>query len=508
MTALSTNVPVPGTGGYGRAFRESWRGPADVREDAYVAQQPAHRRLAALLGIALTGLIAGSAVGYAGVNGLLLALSLAGCAFILLDYRVGVVLLILLLPLSRSSYFPHELFGITGANPLNILLAATFGSYLLHAFFGGDSLRRFFPAPLAWLYVVPIIVAGALGVGHVKEIAPTFYLVAPLSFDSAGGYLLETVFKPLSIVVFALLIGAAAARSARPERLLTPTLISMWVMSLLTIAYVAASGIGLTELSSSGEREFLGPLGLHANELGRLYAVAYALLLFTWAESKQTGLKLVIAASMAVVALALMLTFSRGAFLGFLVVHLLFVIWRLNVRTMFFISLLALGLLLLPVAVYERVSTGLGSGLNAISAGRIDGLWLPLLPEVLKNPLFGAGHLSILWSEAMRMGGGTTVLLVTHPHNAYLQALLDMGIVGLLLACAYFVHVYRRARALGADSRLSPTLRGFFTGTAAALVALLAMGVVDSALTPRSEQAFLWLAIGMMYGQYARRPAV
>src|SRR6185295_10127761 len=196
------------------------------------------------------------------------------------------------------------------------------------------------------------------------------------------------------------------------------------------------------------------------------------------------------------------------AFLGFIVIHLVFVVWRLNVRTVFFVGLLMLGLMVLPVAVYERVATGFGSGLNAISAGRIDGLWLPLLPEVLKNPFFGSGHSSILWSEAMRMGGGQTVLLVTHPHNAFLQALLDMGIVGLVLICAYYVHVYRRARALAADSALSPTLRGFFSGTAAALVALLAMGIVDSALTPRSEQAFLWLAIGMMYGLYARRPAV
>jgi len=179
------------------------------------------------------------------------------------------------------------------------------------------------------------------------------------------------------------------------------------------------------------------------------------------------------------------------------------------VRTVFFVGLLAVGLLLLPVAVYERVGSGFGHGLNAITAGRIDGLWLPLLPEVLESPLFGSGHNSILWSEAMRLGGGSSVLLVTHPHNAYLQALLDMGVIGLVLLCAYFVHVYRRARALSRDPELSPTMRGFYAGTAAGLVGLLAVGIADGGLTPRSEQAFLWLAIGMMYGQYSaqKKPA-
>ena len=52
------------------------------------------------------------------------------------------------------------------------------------------------------------------------------------------------------------------------------------------------------------------------------------------------------------------------------------------------------------------VETGFGGGLNAITAGRVDGIWLPLLPEVLKHPIFGTGHSSILWSEAMRNGGG------------------------------------------------------------------------------------------------------
>src|SRR5215813_3959926 len=174
MSPLSP-VPAP-AGGFARGphgLFAGLRGPTDVREDAYVADQQAHVRLAALAGIVLLGLLGGAAVGFAGLNALLLAVSFVCCTFILLDFRVGVVLLILLMPISRSTVFPHALFGVTGANPLNLLLAATLISYLLRAMFGGG-VRRFLPAPLAWLYVVPIIVAGALGVRHVSEIAPAF----------------------------------------------------------------------------------------------------------------------------------------------------------------------------------------------------------------------------------------------------------------------------------------------------------------------------------------------
>jgi hypothetical protein len=81
--------------------------------------------------------------------------------------------------------------------------------------------------------------------------------------------------------------------------------------------------------------------------------------------------------------------------------------------------------------------------------------------------------------------------------------LLDMGVVGLALLLAYFAHVWKGFRALSADPALSPTLRGFYLGAAAGLACLLISYATDSSLTPGPEQSFLWLAIGMMYGQRA-----
>jgi hypothetical protein len=63
-------------------------------------------------------------------------------------------------------------------------------------------------------------------------------------------------------------------------------------------------------------------------------------------------------------------------------------------------------------------------------------------------------------------------------------------------------------RQLAKDPRLEPALRGFFQGAAAGLIGMLVSDFTDSSLAPRPEQAFLWLAIGMMYGVYARRGAL
>src|SRR5207253_3479332 len=137
------------------------------------------------------------------------------------------------------------------------------------------------------------------------------------------------------------------------------------------------------------------------------------------------------------------------------------------------------------------------------SAGRVNGLWLPLLPEVLQHPLLGNGIGAILWSDAMRRGA--TSIPVNHPHNAFLQAALDMGLTGLVLLCAYFAHAWKGLRAMANDPDIPAGLRGFFQGAAAGLVGMLISDFTDSSLTPRPEQTFLWLAIGMMYGYRGRQ---
>lgn len=458
--------------------------------------------VAGMLGLLVFALACGAGIAFGELQAMIVSLAMLAAVAVLFDYRIGAVLLIVLTPISASSVFPHEMFGYTGLNPLNLLIIATLASFLLR----GQGLRRFLPKPLLWLYIVPIAVAGLLGMRHVHDIVPSFYENLLINYNEPLGYLRDALLKPLLLVVTALLVGAAVARADRPERFITAIIISVWTMSLLAIVFVLSSGVDLAHLASPGERTFFGDLGMHANELGRLYAVAYALLLFVWGESDDVRLKSALVPTMAVLFLALMLTFSRAAFLGFFFVNALFLLWRFRARTAAIALIVAaVALPLLPGAVWERLMLGFGSGgsADAVSAGRIDEIWLPLMPELLSSPPWGNGLDAVLWSKAMWSG---QMYEVTHPHNAYLQAILDMGVGGLLLILAYFAHVFRGLRALGSNAYLSPTLRGLFQGALAGLVCFLATGMAGSSLRPAPEFTFLWIAIGMMYGTFARKP--
>jgi O-antigen ligase len=462
-------------------------------------------------GLAAAGAMVALAVGsgYAlaqgEVAGLYTALALIGSVAVLIDFRVGAVLLLLMLPMSPSDLFPRTLMQIPGLNPLNVLVAATVASYVIsgRARQAGPALRQ----PVVWLYILPMCVAALIGMPHLQEI-PALVTAAGgtlAEFANERQYLVVTLLKGIVIVAIALMIGAAAARSRKPEGFIVVFAASAWGIALIQIGFILAMGVPLADMASPDARNFYAPIGMHANTLGRMHLSALALLLFVWADCTQPRMRLFLMLTMGVVAMALLLTFSRAAIAGAALVGVLFVVWKFNVRSLS-LALLGLGTIVVlgGAAIWARVTLGFGEGANAVSADRIDGIWLPLLPELWKSPLWGNGLNSILWSFPMQTGA---MLPVGHPHNAYLEAMLDMGIVGLGLALAYFAHVWKGFRALSKDAALSREMRAFFQGAIACLCAFFVTCMVGGSLRPEAEAAYLWIAIGLMYGMLARRPA-
>jgi hypothetical protein len=455
-----------------------------------------------VVGLGLFGVVCGIGLAVGELQALVAALTVLACLAVLADFRIGAVLLLVMLPVEGSYLFPHSVFGVTGLNPLNLVLAATLFSYLIR----GYSLKNFLPKQLGWFFIVPIVIAGLIGSRHVDEVHPYFYEIEIIHFTDALGYLRDVLLKPMLTVVAALVIAQAVQKSKKVENFLVPLIVSVWVMSVMAIGYVVAEGISIGELALTTSRTFFSALGMHANDLGRLYAVAYALLLFTWGETKDVRLKSMLFATMALLTFALMLTFSRGAFVGWVMVNVLFLVWKFNARTVGLAVLAGgIGVAFMPGAVIGRMSLGLvgGGDVNEFSAGRVEEIWLPLLPELFKSPIWGNGLDSTMWAKAL---WAEMMLPVTHPHNAYMQAILDMGLLGMGLLLAYYWHVYRTCRDLGSNANLSPTMRGFYQGAVAGLLCFIVTGFAGSSLRPTPEFAFLWIAIGMMYGQLGRRP--
>jgi O-antigen ligase len=454
----------------------------------------------AAVGLVGFGAASGVAIAFGEANAFYITLSVILGAAILVDYRVGAVALILLLPMVATYFLPHSMFGIPALNPFNVVVMATLGSCLIRG-----HVRHFAPPVLVWCFVVPILVAGVIGAPQSPDILAYFYDLGGLNFVEPWGYFREMAVRPLIIVLVALLIGVAVARSQRPERFITAIAVSAILIALVQFAFIAASGVRLGALASVEARRFFSDFGLHANDLGRMFAVAYALLVFVWWETKNPTLKTGLFITLCITGVALILSFSRGAILGAGIATAAFVMWKFQGRKLALVGCAAvICLAIAPEPVWDRITMGFGTGnMNTVSAGRLEGIWAPLLPLIPETPLWGSGLGSMMWSEPMLQG---QMLLVGHPHNAYLEAVLDMGFIGLVLLCIYYLHVWRGFRTLGSNANLSTEMRAFFQGAAAALLVFLITGWTGSSLRPESEFGFLWVAIGMMYGMLARKP--
>lgn len=454
--------------------------------------------VAGMLGLA-------SALGFAVAVGefaaFYVAVSVVAAIAVFFDFRIGAVLLIMMLPYSATNFMPHGILGVPGLNPLNIVIAATLASFIVR----GGKLADLAPRPLLLLYMIPILVAGLIGMRHAHEIAPSFLELEAPPFTDALSYFRDMIIRPLLIPLVGLLFGAAAARSQKPERFFSAIMVSVWLIALLVIFFIAASGVRLGMLASPSARRFYDEMGLHANDLGRLFAVAYAILLFVWWETRRPVLKSWLFLTLGVAALAMVLSFSRGALFGFFVVNALFLVWKFNARLLgLAFAAGAIVALLAPEYLWDRITFGFDSDANTVTADRLEGIWLPMLPELWKSPIWGNGVSSIMWAPPVLAG---TMDPVGHPHNAFLEAFLDMGVIGLVLMLAFYLHAWRGFRALGSNPYFSPEMRGFFQGATAGLVCFMVTGGAGSSFRPEPEFAFLWLAIGLMYGMRARKPA-
>ena len=478
----------------------SWR-YAEWKEN--VEFSPATKRIGAIALLVTLGLFWGGLVGLAGLPAAVICLAAFACVFVMRDFRVGALLMIVIMPISQSLLFPRAMFGITGLNPVNLLILTSMASLFMRSL-GDGTFKHFMPKQVFLLCLVPMIVGASMGVFHVEEIPKQFQDLGLIEFTAPGGYLLDYLFKPITFVLYALIVAAAVERSDHQERFITPMIVSVFIMSLVAIGFVIVSGVSLSALSGVYARHFFSAIGMHANDLGRLYATAYGLLLFVWDRTSSRPLQFTLVVAMALVAAALVLTFSRGAFFGFVLVNIIFLVSRRCTRNYILtLLLLPVALAIAPGALWDRLGMGFGAGSNpnAVSAGRTNEIWAPLIPELDKAPFFGDGLGSILWSNAMLEG---RLPLVAHPHNAFLQSYMDLGVIGLLLLLGFWLFVWLQFRRYCKDQRLAPKLQGFFEGAAAGVIAFVAAGFAGSSLMPAVEQLFLWLAIGVMFGVRAK----
>jgi O-antigen ligase len=436
----------------------------------------------------------------------LLVTLLVPAALLTMDYRIGLVLLIVIMPYANSQAIPQ----LGPLSIVNLLLAGLVLLYLLRLALLRMAGR---PSPmpvereLLVYYVVPVTLAAMVGTLHVGEIPQHFLVANKIEHFGLRDYWVSQYTKTMLQVFIACIIGGAVVEYGKGMRFAVSLCIGATLFVVAMAALIGATGASFSQLRD--DRNFLTLLGRQNNEAGVLLATAFGPMLFMQAYVRHKGWRWMLRACAALVACGVLVTFSRGAFLGMMAIVAAYVLHFRRIKTAASVLVaVVIAAALAPAAIWERLSMGLDqtrsdgivtSQTDELTQGRVY-TWKALAPEIARSPLWGRGELSTEWSNHVK----TSLYSASHPHNMYLEILMDLGLLGAFAMFLWYRHVWRMFRRLGQDERVPGPMRGYFLGASTALLAMLIYGCSNGHYYPAPEQIFYWVSIGLAFGYVAK----
>jgi O-antigen ligase len=137
----------------------------------------------------------------------------------------------------------------------------------------------------------------------------------------------------------------------------------------------------------------------------------------------------------------------------------------------------------------EGLAVAVPDGLQNLTLTHRDALWHAALETWLQHPMLGAGPMHLAMSATF---------VGAHPHNWVLQLLAEWGALGTVILATWLYRSTRRIQRVAAENGGTPVLL--------ALLAALALGLVDGNLVmPVSQTAFA-LLLGLALSQALAGP--
>ncbi len=335
-----------------------------------------------------------------------------------------------LIPLAFPfAYQPKSLFGpeFPVVELLLLIALATSGVQLLVAWRRTASAGTGSAAILDFWDEVKRVLGGSFG-----QQAAALALIATFSLATVAdpAHLRESLREYRTVVIEPLLYFFLARHWLR-ARDLRQLAIGAFVggatlVGLLAIGQVA-TGQGV--VATEGVRRALGTYN-HPNALAlyllRATAFATALAVLSGVPRLARALRL----CLPILGVALLLTFSRGAFLGLIVglaVLFVFIGWRNARGSMLALGIGAVALVALALAGFAVVRAGSDSlGLRQL-------IWRSTLAMIRDHPAFGVGLDQFLTQYSPRyiQPAAWDERFTSHPHNLFLDFWVRLGIMGL-----------------------------------------------------------------------------
>jgi O-antigen ligase len=130
--------------------------------------------------------------------------------------------------------------------------------------------------------------------------------------------------------------------------------------------------------------------------------------------------------------------------------------------------------------------------------------WQFVMPKIMASPFIGYGRQAMIRAGIARFLWQNFEEEFPHPHNAYLELLLDNGLAGFLIIIPFYWLILKYSLSLFRDLR-SPVFIAVGGVSSALVLALLFASFGSQTFYPREGSVGMWCAIGLMLRVYVER---
>jgi O-antigen ligase len=421
------------------------------------------------------------------------------------DWFRGLCGLILLVGILEMPDVPKTVFGIEGLNFFNVLLLNLVIAWIIAR--NRERLKFDLPDHVTTLLLIYLAV---IFFGFYRM----YYDRSYLEESSTSSLIIrEYLLNTLKWVVPGILLYDGARTQERVKLGILSVLgiyvfLALMVVKVMPIRAVMMDGIELQRLAL---KLLVSRIGLHRVTLSMMLAGASWACLASRGLTKDLRLQTLAAVTALVVLYAQSLTAGRAGYIAFAAVGLVLCLMRW--RSYLLIAPVAVAILLLAVpSVGSRLLEGVSRNpYNSaiavndydVTAGRVV-IWPVVIDKIQHGIWVGFGRMG-MWRTGI-VAYAATMLDEDfgHPHNAYLEWLLDNGIIGFVpVILFYLVALFHSAR-LFMDRR-----SGLFMaagGACAALVlGLLFASIGSQSFYPIEGTVGMWCALGLMFRMSVQR---
>ena len=435
------------------------------------------------------------------------------------NYFVSLCALLSLMAFLENRDTPKSILGIHGLNPWNLIMLNVLLSWWVHRRREGRGwdmpryalhLLAAYMFVIFWSYCRVAVDYKALDVLNLSDYTDheTNYTLGWVTSE----YLINCLKWLLPGIV---LFDACRSR----ERILIALsfilalyfLIAVQVVENMPMRAAVASG---TELARIAARDLVHSVGYFRSEISMMLSGASWAVLGCVPIARKFWQRLLLVGVAGTMALGQALTGGRAGYVTWGLVGLILcsLRWR---RMLPIIPVAILGVCVFMPGVRDRMLQGFSeSGATGstkvnnyvLTSGRTLA-WSFVIPKIKESPLFGYGRQAMIRTgiyEKLLNGTYAEDETFPHPHNAYLEILLDDGVVGFVLVMPIYVVALVMSLSLLKD-RSDPLFSAVGGASAALILGLMVAAMGSESFYAVESSVGIWASVGLMLRVWVER---